>query len=552
MSATRIITRYLLAAVAAVGLTAGIIAGEAPKPAPAPVPAADGFALPDGSIVLVVIPNLGQLLDHAEAVATTFKPGIAPGSVKAAVGAMLGDPALTKLAAKPVVLLVGGAGFNVSAAIAVPSKDTASYLANALEHGMQGKVVDDLVILGKDEASLGLADKLVQAVAAAAKDPVQADLRLTLPLSQITKTYGPMVAMFSPMMIAQMDAKPETKPMAKMMPLIIGGILAGADDVRALRYELTLSAKSIDGSITVVGQGALAKALVAPTVTGEAAAKRFDDQPGMLVAMGGINMAALAVYAQDLVERLKAKPDCKDLIDAKWSDLIAGLNNNTGEVAMRVRTDKDKPLIGETVVGVKDPVKALDQMEKEMSWVIDGPLGSMLKANGVTGVSLKRNGRSVGEVKIHQIIFAFDPTNTSPEAQALRKAMVEQEVAVVAGQALSSKDPAALDALIAGKGPGLKVAAVTAFGADQHGYMDLDLIGLIKAQAKTDPNLALFAGALENAKSGEPIALAWTIQDGQAVLKGCIPLAPIAEAAKPAMGLFGGGEDPKPAAQPVF
>ncbi len=550
MSATLLArpSRYLLAAVAALGLSAALVAGEAPKPDAG----ADPFALPDGTIALAVIPDLGRLLDHAEAVASTFKPGIAPGTVKASVGALLGDPGLSKLGAKPVVLLVNGAGFNVSAAMAIPAKDPASYLANALEHGTQGKVVDDLVILGKDEASLALADKLVKAVADAAKDPIQADLRLTLPLGQIAKTYGPMLAMFSPMMIAQMDAKPETKPLAKLMPLILGGILAGAEDVRAVRYELTLSDKSIDGTITVAGQGALAKALVAPTASGDATAKRFDDQPGMVVAKGCFNMEALAVYTQDLIDRLKAKPDCKDLIDAKWSDLIAGLGNSTGESALRINPGKDLSVVAETVMGVKDPAKALDQMEKELAWVSEGPLGSMLKSSGLTGVTLKRDVRTVGDVKVHRIAYAFDPANNSPEALAMRQAMPDQEVAVVGNQVLTSQNPAALDGLIAGKGPGLKVAAVATLGAGFDGYLDVDLIGLIRSQTKTNPALAMLAGVLEKAKSGEPIAMGWTIKDGKIVVQGHIPLAPIAEAVKPAMGLLGGGEEEKPAAPPVF
>jgi hypothetical protein len=522
--------------------------------------------LPDSeAYMLLVIPDLQATLTRAEQIGSLFSPAPIPaGTLSAAVGGMLGDPALANLAKGPLMVAVGPGTPTPSVAILLPGTDLQRYIDIAAQKGfLMGKAVGSWAVVAQTPDGQAMGERIAAAFLGMPAMPAGTDIRVLTAPSRLVKAYGAFITGMVQMGTMNIPQQPGQPPIAKIAMLEVAGLIEVLGAVEASQVDISLADRTVavDQLIAAVPGSALAKALVAPAAGPNRAAQRFSAAPGAVLALlsGKVNQLALNDYIFGLVATLLARPEAKDLLPADIfatvKDLGGALN---GELAMRVRRGEKVPWQLDSVVGVGDADKAIHLYDVMFGlFTGDGPIAKFYQGIGMTMV-VNKNFRTTGGLPVWQQSWTIDEAKLPPANAAMTKAMIRDNQLVVGPDfAAGSTEPQQLDALVAGKGSGLTTKAETAFGAGRQLYADLDLPalmrGVVSAAAPAPAAGPAPAPAAAPAAPSDPLLAAFTAGDGRQRVELRIPLAPFVglgatmQALQPARP--GRGARP-PAAQP--
>jgi hypothetical protein len=544
-----------LAPLIVISAFAGVAAAADRVPALEPLPAEPAL------LGYAVIPSLTDLLAHAEAAANLFMP-MPEGQLASQAGAMLGDVGFANLdTTRPIVVMVlasteAGAPPEVSAWI--PAKDPAKYVATAGIYKQAGVVSGTLAIIAKTPEQATRAQGLAASYDELAKARPKADLRLRIGAERIISTYGAAIDAGIDTMATRMAAAPRPAggmdPTA-MLTLELRGLRAFARDVRDWQADVTIGETIVsDATVVAAPDSALAKALVAPTGTGAAAAALLGPGDGVLTITGAYDSHALLGYCAKLARDLGAEPGGVP-VDAQVLALLDDAAATfTGEMAVRMTADAQNHLAAVGAYGIASP-EAMHRLMTGMAAIAgpDGALGKFYAGLGIPmTIRYETAVRHDGDVAIDRMSVEVDASKLPPDqARAMAAMMQPWEFAPTARWALMAQDPSALDALVARSreaapaGAGV-TAAEHAFGAGRDIYIDYDLVGVMRAtmgSAAAGPAADLMKPMLDAlaALPPEPPILAASTADHGAVRGELrVPLKTMADFSK-AMQKAGGG-----------
>jgi hypothetical protein len=527
--------RHLLTILSSAIIALGALgAGELAPPAPVAVP-------DEGAFLVAIIPDLRATLGHAEQIAETFNPGkTKPGALVTQAGAVLGDPELANFAGKPLMIAVGPGAPTPSFALLLPGKDAQLYLDAAAQRGMvMGKVVDGLAVVAQTPDGQALGERIAAAYGGLVGKPIAGDLRLLVAPDRLVATYGAFLTTMMQMGMKNAPRQPGGPDVAKILGLEVAGLFAMLGDIGSVQVDVDLAGGMVKvASLAAAKPGtALAKALVAPAApAGKPVASRMGGEPGLMALSGRMNIQALFDYMVDLLGRLQARPEAKDLLT---DDLVAQLKSWpmpwTGDLAVRLRSADQAPFLFDGVYGSADAAKAQASFDRAVAlFTGDGALAKLYQGLGVT-MAMTKDVRSVGGLQVQRMGVTLDPAKLPPDqVEAMKAMMHDYEFAVGKDWVALAQEPKTLDALVAGAGPGLTLRAEKAIGAGRQLYLDLDTIGLMRAQMRMagDKVPDQVRRVFDKLASGEPVAVAWTAGEGRGLAEYRVPLAPFAELAK--------------------
>ncbi len=545
-------------AVAAMVLPWGLAPAGAAESAPAAgvsVPKPVDFGS-DQVNAAVILPNPARLIQRAEAFARTFAPDqVAPGMLLAQAGQMLGDPNLAALdAGKPIVALVltpTDPNAPPPVALMLTVKDAKPYEALLKAQGLAAKATGGLLLGALTPDALAAAEALVPTYQKVAQDPGACDLRIYGSMERLLKAYGPMLYGLLDSAISSMGAlmalAPEGEQGAgamKLLRLEVKAMMILLGQMGELQLDLTLSPDAIRTDAIVTGKAGAAMAdLLAATPSAQ--------NPGLaLLPAGGVMRGSfqmegkrLGVFTGKILELLATDPEMQKLLTPDFKESMALLETWFGDsTAMTMRALEGKGLVGDTVMAVKDPAACMTTMEK--SAALFSPGGAwyeLYKQMGMPmSMALKKDVRKHGDVAVHCFKVAILKVEGMPAEQVeqMKAMMKDTEFAFAKGYYLASQDPASLDAMIDRTLKGGTTAvnplhAAKVFGAGRHGYLDMDLVGLMKLGIAMGGPAAAQAGAMfDGLKPGEPMTMAVTIGDGRMLFQMRIPLGAYADLIK--------------------
>jgi hypothetical protein len=539
------------------------VIGLGTLPAQEPLPKPD--AQPDPTaLATIIIPDLKTALTHIELLAQRFSPDtVKPGMLAAMLGGPLGDPGLSTLENKPVIVVVAPGVPIPTLAFIVPSTKAQGYLDAGAALGMvMGKTVDDLAILARDPDGQALGERVAASYASLIATPVKGDLRILTAPDKLFATYGPFMTMGLQRAAMQMAKQPGQELAAKILPLEAAFLLAVASEITASQVDVALDAQTVafDSIIAAKPGSALAKALVAPSAAliagGAAATARLSPAPGAMDMAGAFEADAARVYLLDLLGRMQAQPAGKDLITADVIDSIASSAGLwTGTMAYHMRQGTGGPLQLEGASGITDAPKVRALMQKIVTKLYgpNGALATMMQTSGLS-VEMKTDVRVSGGIPVDKVATTVDKSKVPPEQLALREATaMSYEVAYTPQFSFLASDPKVLDGLIAGKQGGMTLTALRTIGPGRSFYADFSLgefahfVGSVPG-----PMPQPMKDALIKLKPGTPVAAAVSLGDGRARQEWRIPVTSILDIVTAVKAASGKGPAPAPAADPGF
>ncbi len=554
--------RTAVLASAALALSWGVApAARAAETAPAagvsvPKPVDFGSDLVNAAVIL---PNPARLIQRAEAVVRAFVPDeVQPGMLLAQAGEMLGDPDLAALdAGKPVVALVLASkdpNAPPPVVLMLSVKDAKPYEALLQAQGLAAKAADGLLLGALTPDALAAAEGFVPAYRKIAQDPGACDLRVYGSLERLLQAYGPMVYGMADTALGQLGALMALAPGAgaqgagamKMLRLEVKGLMALLGQMGELQLDLTLSADAVrvDAIATSKAGSALAGLLAAaPPARNPCLALLA--APAAMRGAFQFDGARLGAFATQLAGLFANDPDMKALLHPEFLESVTAMGTwFGGSTAMAMRAPDGKGMVNDTVMAVKDEAACLASMEKTMALFAPGGAWEQLyKDMGLpVSMALKKDARKHGVVPVHRFKISVQKAEgmTAEQLEQMQGMMKDMEFAFAKGYYLASQDAASLDALIdRAMGTGTTAApelhAATVFGAGRHGYLDMDLVGILKAgMAMAGPAAAPAAGLFADVKPGEPMTMALTVGDGRALAQMRMPLATYIDMAKSA------------------
>ena len=504
----------ILRAVMLPGVVLATVAAADPMP-PAPP------ALPEGALLVAVVPDLRATLDRVQAAAAPVAGAMPAGTLAGMLGARLGDPGLARLAPGPVVVVVSEGTPLPGFLALVPTTDPAGVAAQAEAQGLYAQAVGDRVAIGANPWDLDRAEAVAGHLGALTAGAT-ADVRITVPVDRVVAAYGPMMLGLMQMGLAQASRQqPEMAGMTKLSMAIMTAATVLLPDAGTVQTDVALAGTTLtmDQVVAPPAGGALAKALVPPPagvavlpVPGE----------GVIALTARYPAAGLEGWIQDAFRRLAADPRTRDLVAGGIADLFReGEGLATGQMAMVISGTAAMHQTG--VAGYRDVARVRALQGRMITAMATGTLGDFYRAMGLemrweTGV------RRIGGHPVDRFTTIRSATAALPFPD-----MPPLDAVFMEGRALWSHDPALLDALVAGKAPVRTLAAQGGFqGMD--GWMDIDLIGYMglsfAMQAEANPILEPLREALGQIPAGEPITVGWRTAEGRAQVRVRMPLEP--------------------------
>lgn len=500
------------------------------------------------SLGYIVIPDLQTLLAHAEATGNAIAPSaMPPGAAGTGLAQKLGLPGLEGLAARPILLvLLKGQGPMgpprpiVFLPIKDASKDAKSYESLLTGLNWKSRTAKGLLIASSTPEGLAAAAPLEAEYKRMAGTPVGHDLRLFLEMGRVMDAYGPMMQMGMDMAMAP---KPSTDPakkdstpspaVAKLLKAEVKAFLSVFGQVDHMQWDFDLQGDGLlSDAVMAAKKGTPFDELVRmpPAVPNRASALLAGT--GLMTAAYQFDAARLSAFLRAILE--PAANDAPELLTPAVLELVDQLGVAYGsQASYRMASGPGGRLSVESVGEVKDEAKALAVLEKGIALVMPGgPWGSLLEESKIA-IGIQKNARRHGGVAVHRMTVkprAGTKPLTPAEKAAQAPFMRDTEFAITHGYYLSAQDAAGLDALIdravaGASGPGLALRAAQEFGEGRHGYVDYDIVGLMKAvsvmtpPAKGQPNPFASLPA-----SADPMLVAFTFSEGRMRWQSRFPL----------------------------
>lgn len=529
-----------------------LVASEPSVPIPQAAPA-DVFAV-------VVVPDIRATLGRIELAAQALAPGsLPPGQLAEHLGKSLGDPGLANLGAGALLLVVGPGGVAPNAALIVPAADAASYVGAAQRLGTQAEAVGPLVVVGSKPADLALGRRIAADHATLSAGAIGGDLRILLAPRRILTAYKPMLGGFTTLMAAQLAKEPNGAALAKIVGLEVAALVDIADETEACQIDVGLEGTVLryDTTIQASAQGSLAKAFVAPTAPAASlahATARMGLDPGYMVMVGRYHAEGACAWAADLLERLRQRPEGKEMIDDGLVAMVRGWGANLdGTMAMRARAVGDQPMRVDGVTGIRDAARQAGLQKDLFERLFGaGSFGDVYRGMGIDSVYTE-NARAIGGMRVDRLTYRLDAEKLpEEEAAIMRRFLHDTEFAIAPDAILMANAPEDLDRLATPGTAPLPTAAEHAIGAGRDGYLDFHWIGMMKALMTAVPDADFMATAIAKVPPGEPMTGAWTAREGRVLWEARLPLQPFFDYGKAMQEAMmeqfqRGAEEPAPA-----
>jgi len=557
--------------VVALGLVAALPCAAAPVPAPAAEP---GRLAAADSLGYIVIPDLQTLMAHAEASGNAVAPSaMPPGAAGTGLAQKLGLPGLEGLAAKPILLvLLKGAGpmGPPRPIVFLPLKDAAKD-AKSFESLLTGlnwksRTAKGLLIASSTPEGLAAAAPLEAEYKRMTATPVGHDLRLFLEMGRVMEAYGPMMQMGMDMAL---QPKPSTDPakkdstpspaLAKLLKAEVKAMLSFFGQVDHLQWDFDLQGEGLlSDTVLAARKGTPFDDVSRMPPPGQNRAAALLTGSGLMTAAYQFDAARVSAFLRTLLA--PAAADAPELLTPDVMALIDTLGTAYGsQAAYRMASAPAGRLTVESVGEVKDEAKAMAVLEKAVGLVMpNGPWAPLMEDSKLV-IGLQKNARRHAGVAVHRMTvkpkIGGKPL-TPAEKAAQTPFLHDTEFAITHGYYLSAQDAAGLDALIdravAGpSGPGLSLRAAQEFGEGRHGYVDYDVIGLMKAVSsmtpmpKGQPNPFASLPA-----TGDPLLVAFTFSDGKVRWQSRFPLKSFSQMSEATKKAAPSPAPPAPSAPP--
>lgn len=509
-------------------------------------------------VAYIAIPSLDKAVKDVSAVAERFSPGqMTPETIKAQIGAMIGDPQLAGMEMqKPVVICVMKGtqpGEPPSFAAMLPAKQGAPYEQHLAALGMVTRFSGGVLLVSQTPEGLETASKAKGTYDQVAGAGLQKTARLHVQIAALMDTYGPLLDAQLEGLLGTITAAAGAAPggqlpagmgpeaLQKILKLEIQGLLALLRQCDATEIDLDLGGQgiAIDEVLTAKPGSALAQGFTGSAGRPSPTASIVEGG-GFMTGTFRYDVKSFTPLLKQILDPLSKEPG--GLLTEGIVALIADMGSWWGGTAtFSMRQGKEGAFTISYVMEILDEAKALATWEKSLTWVAPGTaLGDMYKGMGVE-TKLEKAARQHAGVSINRLKISMAAPEKdanaplAPDMAILKAWLKDMEVAFVQGNGLISNDPADLDRMIdqVRSSSKLEVAleAQKVFGAGAHGYMDYDIFGLMKSVLSTMPQgpgedvLAKF----DKVTSKAPTVFAVTFADSRARLQMRVPLEPFAQ-----------------------
>jgi hypothetical protein len=502
----------------------------------------------------VALPGLEQVIQDVVAVMGQFVPEQAnPDMLKMQIGAMLGDPQLQNLdLGKPIVAVAfrpeqPGPMPTPPMAFYIPAKAASPYAETLAQQGVQTKFTGGVLLAAQTPQDLELAEKNLGFYNGLAGE-IEGTARLYLHIGRLLETFGPMIdqgvrAMEEQMKGALGEGSPLGQP-EQMMGILaaeIQGFLALARECEDVQADIDLGKEIVKFDKVVTGKpGSELAAFFTASAAKPAVSTSLVGDEAILAGAFHCDPATLGGLFEKLLEEMRKTPEVAKLLPPGVTDLWTDLSWWAGDASMRMAAVDEGMFTMDYAMGVQDADKYLSVMESASKLFEPGSaLAELYKGMGMPlEVGLEKDVRKNGDVSVHRFKMAVAENETEgsppmPGMEMIQGMLRDYEMALVNGQAVVSQDPAGLDALIdaarSGAAKPLDLAAVKAFGEGRHGYMDYDILRLLKSLFQAMPFFGEFGQVFDKVTAKGALVFATTFADGRMLVQGGIPLQPFVQ-----------------------
>lgn len=526
-------------------------------------------------VAYAAVANLDAALQGAAALAQAVlekpDPSISAAAFKSQLGAMLGDPDLANLdGSKSIVVVVFKAAPQapVPPALALlPAKQAAPYEGRLTGLGMSCRFADGLLAVAQPPDALentAKARALYDRIAAAKLSKVA---RVFLDADALATAYGPMLKATANQLAGVVGALPgfgagQGPGIGAILKLEVLALLSILEQCDSLQIDIDAGKPGVGIDATVAGKPeselgsffAQSSALKAPS--------------SAVIKVGGV-MGGAYVFAPEgfsklfskILKDLSADAEAKSLITPELTSLISDVALWSDGTAVISMAPSEKGFSMSAVAGLKDAQRFVEMLEKYAGLLAPGgAFAGLYKSMGVELTSsFEKGARTHAGVPVHRWTMGTKLASPAPGGfdPSLMAAFLAQapEIAAVGEAGLISSAPAELDRMIdavQSKSPGtrLELKAETEHGAGRHGYVDYDMVGLMKMMAASIPESNPAAAALKALAAGPvsapPMTLAATFGPSRALFQMRLPSGLFSQFAK----LGGAGAQAPPAPLP--
>lgn len=504
----------------------------------------------------VALPGLEKVIQDVVAVMGQFVPEQAnPDMLKMQIGAMLGDPQLQNMdLQKPIVVVAfrpeqPGPMPTPPMAFYIPAKAASPYSESLAQQGVQTKFTGGVLLAAQTPQDLELAEKNLGFYNGLGGE-IEGTARLYLHIGRLLEAFGPMIdqgmkAMEEQMKGAMGEGSPVGQP-EQMMGILAAemqGFLALARECEEVQADIDLGKEIVKFDKVVTGKpGSTLAAFFKASAAKPAVSTSLVGGEALFAGAFHCDPATLGALFKKVLGEMRKTPEVAELLPPEVTNLWTDLSWWAGDASMKMKMAAvDEGMFTmDYAMGVQDAEKYLSVMESASKLLEPGSaLGELYKGMGMPlEVGLEKDVRKHGDVSVHRFKMKVAESGEEgsppmPGMEMVQGMLRDYEMALVNGQAVVSQDPAGLDALIdaarAGEEKPLELAAVKAFGKGRHGYMDYDILGLLKSILQAMPFFGEATQAFDNVTSKGALVFAVTFADGRMLVQGGIPLQPFVQ-----------------------
>ena len=505
----------------------------------------------------VVVPDLEVLLAHVDAAGSAIAPGaLPPGAAREGLAQKLGVAGLEGLAARPILLvLLKGQGPMAPPrpVLFLPVKDAKAYPTTIANLGWTSRSAPGLLIAASTPDGLAASGPLEAEYRRITGAGIGHDLRVFLEMGRLMDAYGPLMQMG---MDAAMAPKPSPGPEQKGAGLTPGAaallkvetkaFVALLGQIDEVQWDMDLQGEGlVSDTVLTARTGTALQDLARMPPAGSNRAAALLSGSGLMTAAYQLDPARLAAFLGAIVRESATDPAAAGVLTPDVLALIEqAATTYGGQAAYRMAAAPGGRLNVEAVVEVTDEARAMAMVEKGLSLVAPGGAWATLLEDSHVSMALQKGMRRHAGVAVHRLtVKAAGKALTAEEKAAQAPFLRDTEFAITRGYYVSAQDAAAMDALIdraAASAPaeGLTLRSAQAFGEGRHGYVDYDVIGLMKAVSAVAPaNKGAPNPFAALPDSGDPMLSAVTFADGRIRWQSKLPLrsfALVSETAKKA------------------
>ena len=492
------------------------------------------------ALVTVVVSDIPGLVQQAGDVAGKIQPGMGADSIKAQVGAMLGDPELKGLPKgsdaafvvfQPVQMLF----------VEVGGGKAEEYAKKVEESGQIAAAVDGIVVIAQTDEALAAGKKLAPEVKskmlAASKPPA---VTVTIEMPRVIKQFGPQIEGGLAMMAASMREAGEDTTVAEAAKMVEGYArfaLAMAKQMERLEVSVDLPPEGLRISKTVTPAAGtnLATYVAAPAPKAEDLLKLLP-ATGAMRAQYVMDAKALAAFLEKEIKPIAKEVGLDDATVSGLLDIIKKAGDAySGSSAIDAVGSGKGIMDGAAAYAVSDPAAAMALLEDLVAQQDKkGGLGDIYKQMGMSlKLGLKKDARKYKDIAIHEMNLKME-TEGCPEMAKLFGDSFKYQVAMVGKVQLlamgDTKIEPLIDAALKGDLPAAKpLAAQKLMPSGAALLVDLDVPRyreyIASLAAKVGQEDKKMESIVEKLAGTEPLTFAGGVVDGKAVGRMVVPVS---------------------------